>query len=339
MEGLYKAIELNKYNGELSVKERQFRPLLPDEILIKVMCTTIHPSDMMFLLGQYGDIKPHIFPLIPGFEGSGEIVKVGQKVDTKLIGKRACVTVPFNTKGTFYGMWAEYHYTKRSNIIVFESNIEYEKIAFSFINPLTACGFLDTILKSNAKSIVQNGAAGALGKMFAKLCEKENITSINLVRRNEQVVELNKLGIKHVINTSGQEWGKALGKLAKEINVNLFFDCVGGSISGKVLSLLPNGSVMYNYGNLEVKPVSIDSISLIFKDKKVFGWWLMNWFKLLSKEERKHWHDYVVKNIEKGSDLFLTEISKSFDLKDISKAMDYYMNNMSKGKVLLRPKF
>jgi NADPH2:quinone reductase len=339
MEETYKAIEIDKYGGPLQVRERKFRPIGKDELLIKVACTTIHPSDLMFLLGQYGDNKPYKFPIVPGFEGSGEIVKVGDSIDKSLIGKRVSVTGPFNKDGTYFGLWAEFHYTKRANIVVFDKDIDFEKIAFSFINPLTACGFIDTIKKQGSKAIVQNGAAGAFGKMLAKLCEKEGIKTINLVRRKEQMEELNSNGISNSINTSDKDWNKSLFKLAKELNANIFFDCVGGSMAGKVLYSLPNGSIMYNFGNLEVKPIGIDSISLIFKDKKVFGWWLMNWLKLITPEERKYWYGYIAKEIESGSDLFSTKVSERFDLKEIEKAIGYYEKNMSKGKVILRPKF
>ena len=119
----------------------------------------------------------------------------------------------------------------------------------------------------------------------------------------------------------------------------MFFDCIGGNLPGKILSLLPNGSVMYNFGNLEIKNVSVDSASLIFKDKKIQGWWLPNWLKKLSLEELQKWYLYVCNDIKSGSDLFLTNTSKEYSLKQINEAIQYYMKNMSEGKVLLRPKF
>lgn len=339
MEGQFKVIEMEKYGGRLSVGSRKFRKLGKGEILVKIHCTTIHPADLMFLIGEYGDEKPHVFPIIPGFEGSGEIVQVGEGVKGDLVGVRVSVTAPFKKDGTFNGIWAEYHYTNIYNVMLFDKTIEYEKIAFSHINPLTAIGFLDTIRKSNLNSVVQDGASGALGKMLIRLCEKEKVTTINLIRNKNHILNLKKLGADHVISTDENQWEKALSTLAKELNAKIFFDCVGGNLPGKILSLLPNGSTLYNFGNLEVKKLGVDSASLIFKDKKVAGWWLLNWLKQLTPEERIKWYQYVAKDIQSGSDLFLTKISKNFSLKQINEAIQFYYKNMSEGKVVLKPKF
>jgi NADPH:quinone reductase-like Zn-dependent oxidoreductase len=105
----YKVIEMDKYGGKLTLGSRKFRKLNKQEILVKIMFTTIHPADLMFLMGEYGDEKPRVFPIIPGFEGSGEIISISEGMNSKLIGKRVCITVPFKKDGTFDGLWSEFH--------------------------------------------------------------------------------------------------------------------------------------------------------------------------------------------------------------------------------------
>ena len=77
------------------------------------------------------------------------------------------------------------------------------------------------------------------------------------------------MGADHVISTQESEWEQQLQQIAKELNSKIFFDCVGGNLPGKILSLLPNGAVLYNFGNLEIKKLGVDSSSLIFKNKAV----------------------------------------------------------------------
>ena len=335
----YKVIELDKYGGKLSPSTRKHKILAKEEILIKIYGSTIHPADLMFLMGEYGDEKPSVFPLIPGFEGCGEIVQIGEGLSRSLIHKRVSVSSAFQRDGTFQGLWGEYHYTKLTNCMVFDSEISYDKICFALINPMTAIGFLDTLRKNKSKSVIQDGASGALGKMFTRLCSKEGITSLNIVRNQKHFLPLKKLGADYVISTDESKWHNTLEILAKELNATVFFDCVGGNLAGKILSLLPNNSTLYNFGNLELKKLGIDSSSLIFKNKKVEGWWLLNWLKNLSSEEKKQWFNYIAEDIKKGSDLFLTEISHEFNLKQINDAIKHYSTSMSEGKVLLRPKF
>lgn len=339
----YRVIELDKYGGKLSIASRKFRNLKKNEILVKIMLTTIHPADLMFLMGEYGDEKPSVFPLIPGFEASGEIVYISENLDKKLIGKRVCVSISFKKDRTFEGLWSEFCYTSLTNVLVFDNKIPYEKITFSFINPMTAVGFLDTLRKidqtTKTPSVVQDGASGTLGKMFIKLCSKEGVNTINIVRNPGHILELKKLGADHVISTQESEWEQKLQQIAKELNSKIFFDCVGGNLPGKILSLLPNGAVLYNFGNLEIKKLGVNSSSLIFKNKAVHGWWLINWLKTLTPEEKYKWCDHIITDIKSGSDLFLTKVSKNFSLKQIYEAINYYQKNMSEGKILLSPKF
>ncbi len=102
---------------------------------------------------------------------------------------------------------------------------------------------------------------------------------------------------------------------------------------------MPNRSVLYNFVNLEIKKLGIDSASLILKNKSEHGWWLLNLLKTLTSEERIKWWEYVIKDIKSESDLFLTIVSKNFSFKQIYVAINYYQKNMSEGKVLLTPKF
>jgi len=338
----YNVLQLEKYGGEIALKKRVLKEKLDDnECLIRVHVTTIHPADMFFLVGAYGTLQPKVFPLVPGFEGSGEIIKVGAKVDSVNIGRRVCLVPNSITEGEYQGMWGEYTYAPFESLMVFDDKIPYENIAFSIVNPLTVCGFLDTARKAGVKAIVQTAAFSTVGKMFIRLCAKEkDIKTINLVRKEEQVQQLKDIGADYVLNISQKNWEKDLKKLSTELDAKICFECIGGEIASKILSALPYGSTIFNYGNLLFKPLEgFNSADLIFFDKKVNGWWLGTWLVQITPQEKGKWFEYVVKEIFSGSELFKTSTSKSFSLENFHDAMDYYKNNMSEGKILLMPKF
>ena len=340
MNGSYSVIELDKYGGTLTQSSRNFRNCNPGELLIKVYCTTIHPADLFFLNGAYGIVQPDVFPLVPGFEGSGEIVQVGESVDPNLIGKRATFVCSSNQKGAFEGSWGQYVYVNQFGVIPFElKTIPFEKIAFTFINPLTIAGFIDTLQKTKVTTVVQNGSSGALGKMFIRLCAKYGIKTINLVRKEEQIEELKKIGADFVISTSSKDWESQFSNLALENNALACFECVGGEMTGKILSLMPNRSTVYNYGNLEFNSVAgISSTDLIFKQKTLTGWWLMTWMQTLKPEELMKWIYEIRSDLESGSNIFETNWTKDeYGLADIHKALSTYKSNMSLGKVIIRP--
>ncbi len=161
MEGYYRYIELDKWGGKFQIKERSLKNIQRHELLIRVHYASIHPHDLEFIKGNYGEDKPDIFPITPGFEGCGEIIKVGDKINRKYVGKRCTVFAEVNPKGSFEGLWAEYHYTTLTNLLIYDTDIPYEKIC-SFINPLTTYGIIDTIKKKNFKTLIQTNASSLM---------------------------------------------------------------------------------------------------------------------------------------------------------------------------------
>ncbi len=52
------------------------------------------------------------------------------------------------------------------------------------------------------KGLINSAAASALGRMMNKLCQREGIPLLNIVRRKEQVRILEEEGAKQIIDTS-----------------------------------------------------------------------------------------------------------------------------------------
>jgi len=336
----YKVVELDNFGGTLQISSRKFRSPQKGEVIIKVICTTIHQADLFYIQGLYGSKQPKIMPTVPGIEGSGEIVYLGEDVDSYYQGKKCCFTANSNHEGVFEGAWAQYFYAEARNILVFGNEIDYEKICFSFINPLTAVGFLDTIEKTNQKAVAQNAANSTVGKMFIKFCKIRGIKTLNLVRKEDQIESLKTLGADYVISTSNENWQKDFQEIANGFNIQYCFEAVGSEITGTIMSLLPPCSTIIHYGNLEEgKPCSnINSRDLIFYKKKLEGWWLSNWIEEVGQELFTQWVYFVITEISKGSDIFETKISKRFKLEEINIAKEFYFGgNMSLGKVIINP--
>jgi NADPH2:quinone reductase len=333
----YKVIELQKFKGALKIGERNFREPLVDEAMIKVMCSTIHPADLAYLNGTYGAVKPTL-PIVPGFEGSGIIVKVGSGVNSDLIGKRCGLVGNSNIEGAYEGVWAQYCYASVNNLMIFDGEIPYETICFSIGNPLTAVGFLDTLRKKGETTVGQNGSSSSFGKIFIRLCAKEKVKTVNLVRKEEHIESLKSLGADYVFSTSSPTWEADFKNAVQDLKVTNFFECVGGNFTGKVMKLLPKTSTMYHFGNLELKRLGeLDTSDFIFEKKILTGWWLSGWLQSLTKEETKYWRDFIINDMLSGSDVFTTTVSKSFSLEEYEYAFEYYLTHMSEGKVIIRP--
>src|SRR4029077_8229746 len=58
--------------------------------------------------------------------------------------------------------------------------------ASSFVNPLTALGMLETMRREGHSALVHTAAASNLGQMLVKLCIKDGVPLVNIVRKPDQ---------------------------------------------------------------------------------------------------------------------------------------------------------
>ena len=136
----------------------------------------------------------------------------------------------------------------------------------------------------------------------------------------------------HVLNSETPTFEKDLKALARQINANVVLECVAGPITGLISRCLPRNSTIVSYGQLsEAKIEGIDPFSVIGGGLKLEGFLLSNFLR-----EKNLWQ---ILSITKKAKTLLGEvvINKEFGLHQIHEAMAEYKNNMSKGKVLLKP--
>lgn len=165
---------------------------------------------------------------------------------------------------------------------------------------------MDITLKQKAKAIIHDAASSALGKMLIRIWEKFNITLINIVRRQEQVDILKDLGTEIVLNSSDDNFEAELKQVIAEHKPTWYFDAIGGSFPSKVLSLMPNFSTLYVYGNLSGEPIYYDASNLIFKWHNISNFYIWAWIHNLTEDEKSKWFGMIVDDIKTGGDVSLS---------------------------------
>jgi NADPH2:quinone reductase len=337
IEGEYKTICLDKEKGRLHILTKSFRNLQEDELLIKIHYANISHYDLLFLRGEHEEMESTKFPVTPGFEGSGEIIAVGSPSDKNLIGKRVTCLAQIDYQGYFEGLWAEFYYSTKENLIIFDCLVSYEKIAF-FIPPMTALGIIDTVKKSNFSTLLQSGADSPIGKIVIKLCQKEKIQPINLVQNFSHVKEMVSFNSVNILITDEPEWTLECKKLCQLLNTHICFDCKGGTLTGDILSCMPEESVLYHYENLSEKQITnITSKDIIFRGKTLTGWWVYRWLRSISIEEKSKWINYIKEEIsDENSNIFKCNILRVFKLDDFQNAFSYFLANYKDGNVVFK---
>ena len=226
----------------------------PNQVLIRVECAVINPTDTYYLAGQYKG--EYSYPLVPGLEGSGTVIASGGGFYAwTLVGKRVSFTRILERSGKFTkdGTYAEYCVTDSNKCITLEDNVSFEQAASGVCNPMTALGLLEKVLDKKATAVIQTAANSQMGRMMNRLLRENGIQVINIVRKEEQAQALReKYGTPeqgcHVLNSEFGNFKDDLKKLAKKLNATVVLECISGPIVGVISSCLPEKSSIICYG-------------------------------------------------------------------------------------------
>ena len=279
-----------------------------NEVLIKVEAAPINPSDLGLLLSFAADLstiniagsgdetvtsmkinpslmnamKPRLDQSMPvGNEGAGIIEGAGENTKD-LIGK---------VVGLAGGsMYSQYRCVPASSCLVMNEGTSSADAASSFVNPLTALSFLETMKMENHTAIIHTAAASNLGQMLVKICKDDAVPLVNIVRKDEQVEILKNLGAKYICNTSDDNFMENLVEALVETGATLGFDATGGGnngeLPGQILSAMEiaankTAKEYSRYGSDTYKQVYIygglDQSPTILKRAYGMSWGLGGW--------------------------------------------------------------
>jgi NADPH:quinone reductase-like Zn-dependent oxidoreductase len=286
---------LAKANGqlELSLVRVPVPEPGPDEVVVQVQAAPINPSDLGLLTGpadlatlqasgsgenivltaQVPEIAIKMLAarfdqsLPIGNEGAGVVVKAGANAQA-LLGKTVAMVGG--------AMYAQYRKIKAIEVLPLPDGTSAVEGASCFVNPLTALSMVETLRLEGHKALVHTAAASNLGQMLNKICIKDGVTLVNIVRSEEQERILRDIGAKYVVNSTSPNFMNELVAALKETEATLAFDAIGGGkLAGQILTAMEiaqnskpgaysrYGSAVhkqvYIYGRLDIRPTEIGS--------------------------------------------------------------------------------
>ena len=343
-----------------------------DEVLIKVEASPINPSDLGLLISFAADLesistsgegentvtsmgihpklmqsmKPRLDKSMKvGNEGGGVIVDAGKNVKD-LVGK---------TVGVAGGaMYSQYRCLPAISCMVMNDGTTSAEAASSFVNPLTALGFTETMKLENHTALVHTAAASNLGQMLVKICLADDIPLVNIVRKQEHVDLLKDLGAKYICNTSDEDFMKCLIDCLAETGATLGFDATGGGnegkLAGQILSAMEvaankNATEYSRYGSDTYKQVYIygglDPTPTVLNRSFGLSWGLGGWLLTpfigrVGIEKFQEMRDRVAKEI---TTTFASHYTKEVSLEEMlaPEAIKTYAKQATGTKYLVTP--
>lgn len=294
------AVTYKSYGAPREVLKREdigsAAELGPNDVHVKILAAPINPSDLNMVENVYG-VKAKL-PAIGGNEGLGVVQKVGSKVSTLRIGDWV---IP---QDAGLGMWREELVTSEQSLFSVPDDIPVAYAATLGVNPCTAYRLLkDFENLQPGDYVIQNGANSMVGLAVVQLARTMGIKTINIVRSDRPDVE--KV-LKHLDNLGGdiniadtylntRQWKEVVDDLDGSIKLGL--NCVGGDAAAEMARALPFGATMVTYGGMARQPMRIAPETLRYKQLKMRGFWITEWNKTHSREERRQMIDYLADQI------------------------------------------
>lgn len=265
-----------------------------DEVLIRVQATPINPSDIGLLLGP-ADLstvqvsgtaeRPVVTARIPERAMPGMAARVGQSLPVGNEGAGLVVAAGASpaaqallgrTVAVIGGaMYAQYRTMAAAQCLVLPEDATAVDGASCFVNPLTSLSMVETMRREGHTALVHTAAASNLGQMLNRICLKDGIGLVNIVRKPEQAALLRGQGVVHVCDSSAPDFMAQLTEALVATGATIGFDATGGgTLAGQILQCMEasiarrtpseysryGSSVhkqVYLYGGLDTRPTEI----------------------------------------------------------------------------------
>ena len=320
--------------------------LKSDEVLVKVLVTSICGTDVHIYKWDkwsQGRIKP---PLTTGHEFCGKVLKVGSAVTKVKVGDVVsaethivCGECEFCKRGEYHickntkiigvdtdGCFAEYAKMPAYNLIVNNSGIDPKFLSIQEPLGNAVHTMMHFPIKNKTVAVVGCGPIGLMGVNVAKAIGAKKIIAIEV---NEYRIKLAKeLGADVVINPMKEDVIKRVLEETDGAGVDVVTEFSGNKEAiEQSFKYVKAGGKMSMLG-ITSSNIEIDlSNDVVFKGISIYG--------VVGRLLFKTW-DQVTELVQSGKLNLDKIITHSFPLKDIEKGMEVMISGNS-GKVILIP--
>lgn len=271
------------------------------------------------------------FPIIQGADCCGEIVAVGEQVDSKRIGERVLVRTmqqhavdyqPFEcwTVGSeCNGAFAQYMVAFSDESYKIESDwsdIELASIPCAYS---TAENLLERSNVSKGETVLITGSSGGVGSAAIQLAKRRGATVI-AVASEQKITDVKSIGADRVVEREDN----LIDILGTEC-VDVVIDLVAGRKWRELLEVLKKGGRYAAAGAIAGPIVELDVRTLYLKDLTLMG----------CTFQVSHVFENLIDYIEKNEIKPL--VAKNYPLKDIVRAQKDFLAKKHVGKLVLVP--
>lgn len=349
---------------ELSLADIPVQAPGDGEVLVRVCAAPINPGDLGLLLGPADlttlksadgkttaripaallkEVRGRLGQsLAVGAEGAGTVIAAGaDDASQALLGRTVAV---------FGGaMFAEYRLHRAADVLVLPEGTAAAEGASSLANPMTALGMIETMRMEGHRALAHTAAASNLGQMLNRICLRDGIELVNVVRSDAQATLLRGIGAQHIVDTCSPTFTEDLVAALSATGATLAFDAVGGGgLASQILSGMERAQAVggysrygssvhkqvYIYGGLEAGPTVLQrDYGMAWG---VGGWILTGFLAKAGPERVKSLRRRVVDELKST---FSSHYASEISLRDAlhPEVIAAYHRKRTGGKYLINP--
>ena len=297
----------------------------PGEVLVEMLASPINPSDVLTLTGQYGMLPP--LPAIGGNEGIGRVAAVSEGVKLP-IGQR--VVLPIGA-----GAWSSHLIARAESLVPLPDVGDVLQLSMLTVNPPTASLLLSEFVPLEpGEWVIQNTANSAVGQYLIQLAKRRGLHTINVVRRQDAVAQLEALGADIVL-VDGPDLANRVRDAIGKTKVRLGIDAAAGSATDRIAQSVAIGGTVVTYGAMSGEPCKVAPGSFVFRDVTLRGFWLAFWFRTSTPEQQRALYGELTQLIAQG--VLSAPVQATYPLSQIKDAVAAAAAGHRHGKIVVVP--
>lgn len=308
--------------GQIEWNEAELsKELSAHQVKIKISHAGINRADLMQVAGAYP--PPPGASDIPGLECCGQIVAVGDQVDTFAVGDDVCALLAA-------GGYAQHVIVDQQQVLPLPQG--WSKAQGAGWLETFATAYLNVFQLARVKPsdrVLVHAAAGGVGTSLLQLCKEKGISTVAVVGTDEKQTFCQKLGASLSINRHHERDWNAIEKEGVDVILNP----IGGDSIARDQHFLNTEGRIVLIGLMGGREGQVDFGRMLIKRQRIIG----STLRALSAERKgailsELWAEF--------GDAFnarrvMPMIDQVVPATDVNEAMDYMRENRTFGKIVL----
>ncbi len=231
-----KAVRIHLYGNvdTLRYEDADEPTVRSDDVLIRVVGTSVNPIDWKVREGHLKEMIPHRMPIILGWDVSGVVAEIGAKVSKFKVGDCVYARPDLERDGTY----AEFIAVRETEIAMKPQTISHIEAG---VLPLAGIAAWEAIVNvgkvSAGQRVLIHAASGGVGSIAVQLAKSRGAFVIGTSSAaNRTLVE--SLGVDEFIDYRAQPLRGATAK------IDMVFDTIGGPTQNDSWSVMNPGGIL-----------------------------------------------------------------------------------------------